>query len=89
LNNFREASHVHGIILKTKMPRFTNTPVPVGGFWGVPIEKMLRAGVFVACRLAGAQPPTFAGQLGGLRGLSPRPQKTGDKLRTPVPPARQ
>ena len=39
--------------------RFNSRPEQVVGFCGVPLEKMLRVGVFVACRLAGAEPPAF------------------------------
>jgi hypothetical protein len=41
------------------MALFTGNAEKVVGFCGVPLEKMLRVGVFVACRLAGAQPPAF------------------------------
>ena len=39
------------------MALFTGNAEHVTGF--VPLEKMLRVGVFVACRLAGAEPPAF------------------------------
>jgi hypothetical protein len=41
------------------MTLFTGNAEKVVGFCGVPLEKMLRVGVFVACRLAGAEPPAF------------------------------
>jgi hypothetical protein len=39
------------------MALFTGNPEQVTGF--LPLEKILRVGVFVACRLAGAEPPAF------------------------------
>jgi hypothetical protein len=39
------------------MALFTGNAEQVTGFF--PLEKMLRVGVFVACRLAGASPPAF------------------------------
>ncbi len=50
--------------------RLNSRPEPVSGFFGVPLEKMLRAGVFVACRLAGAEPPAFL-PLSARRDLRP------------------
>ena len=41
------------------MALFTGNAEKVVGFCGVPLEKMLRVGVFVACRVAGAEPPAF------------------------------
>jgi hypothetical protein len=42
---------------KQNMALFTGNAEQVTGF--VPPEKILRVGVFVACRLAGAEPPAF------------------------------
>jgi hypothetical protein len=39
------------------MPLFTGNAEQVTGF--VPLENILRVGVFVACRLSGAEPPAF------------------------------